>query len=192
MTAEELKNVAGFKAVDAEGNELGVVSLSDIVSAVKQELQPSGVARASVAALSEVSAQAATDTYEDQLPQKTDVTWIRGLDESGNPILISKQSLVSVAEGLIGTVTENKNGLMNKDGFIERTKLANGETDLDGVTKSGMYQFENYNNLPISYGLLLVFKSRIIVTQLIFSHKNYGVYVRSNWNNEGWSEWKEF
>lgn len=80
---------------------------------------------------------------------------------------------------------------MNKDGFIERTKLANGETDLDGVTKSGMYQFENYNNLPISYGLLLVFKSRIIVTQLIFSHKNYGVYLRSNWNNEGWSEWKE-
>lgn len=101
MTAEELKNVAGFKAVDAEGNELGVVSLSDIVSAVKQELQPSGVARASVAALSEVSAQAATDTYEDQLPQKTDVTWIRGLDESGNPILISKQSLVSVAEELL-------------------------------------------------------------------------------------------
>lgn len=112
MTTEELKNAAGFKAVDAEGNELGVVSLSDIVSAVKQELQPSGVARASVAALSEVSTQAATDTYEDQLPQKTDVTWIRGLDESGNPILISKQSLVSVAEGLIGTATKNKNGLL--------------------------------------------------------------------------------
>lgn len=107
MTTEELKNVAGFKAVDAEGNELGVVSLSDIVSAVKQELQPSGVARASVAALSEVSAQAATDTYEDQLPQKTDVTWIRGLDESGNPILISKQSLVSVAEGLIFKFNRN-------------------------------------------------------------------------------------
>ena len=103
MTAEELKNVAGFKAVDAEGNELGVVSLSDIVSSVKQELQPSGVARASVAALSEVSAQAATDTYEDQLPQKTDATWIRGLDASGNPILISKQSLASVLEVRIKT-----------------------------------------------------------------------------------------
>lgn len=115
MTAEELKNVAGFKAVDAEGNELGVVSLSDIVSAVKQELQPSGVARASVAALSEVSAQAATDTYEDQLPQKTDVTWIRGLDESGNPILISKQSLVSVAEGLIGVAKLNKKGLLDSN-----------------------------------------------------------------------------
>ena len=112
MTTEELKNAAGFKAVDAEGNELGVVSLSDIVSAVKQELQPSGVARASVAALSEVSTQAATDTYEDQLPQKTDVTWIRGLDESGNPILISKQSLVSVAEGLLPVASKDKKGLM--------------------------------------------------------------------------------
>ena len=113
MTTEELKNAAGFKAVDAEGKELGIVALSDIVSAVKQELQPSGVARASVAALSEVSAQAATDTYEDQLPQKTDVTWIRGLDESGNPILISKQSLVSVAEELLPVVTTSNKGLMS-------------------------------------------------------------------------------
>ena len=127
MTTEELKNAAGFKAVDAEGNELGVVSLSDIVSAVKQELQPSGVARASVAALSEVSTQAATDTYEDQLPQKTDVTWIRGLDESGNPILISKQSLVSVAEGLIGVATKEKDGLIDKKSYlkIEQTSLSN-------------------------------------------------------------------
>lgn len=126
MTTEELKNAAGFKAVDAEGNELGVVSLSDIVSAVKQELQPSGVARASVAALSEVSAQAATDTYEDQLPQKTDVTWIRGLDESGNPILISKQSLVSVAEGLLGFPLGNK-------------RVINKDTDLDNLLETGIY-----------------------------------------------------
>ena len=124
MTTEELKNAAGFKAVDAEGNELGVVSLSDIVSAVKQELQPSGVARASVAALSEVSTQAATDTYEDQLPQKTDVTWIRGLDESGNPILISKQSLVSVAEGLMPEVTSQKKGLASSVMYKTSAKTA--------------------------------------------------------------------
>lgn len=129
MTAEELKNVAGFKAVDAEGNELGVVSLSDIVSAVKQELQPSGVARASVAALSEVSAQAATDTYEDQLPQKTDVTWIRGLDESGNPILISKQSLVSVAEGLIGVATNTNTGLLSDKDYKGRFQIISGGND---------------------------------------------------------------
>ena len=127
MTTEELKNAAGFKAVDAEGNELGVVSLSDIVSAVKQELQPSGVARASVAALSEVSAQAATDTYEDQLPQKTDVTWIRGLDESGNPILISKQSLVSVAEGLLPVATTLENGLMPSYRAIYEVRFESGE-----------------------------------------------------------------
>lgn len=129
MTTEELKNAAGFKAVDAEGNELGVVSLSDIVSAVKQELQPSGVARASVAALSEVSAQAATDTYEDQLPQKTDVTWIRGLDESGNPILISKQSLVSVAEGLIGVATNTNTGLLSDKDYKGRFQIISGNND---------------------------------------------------------------
>lgn len=129
MTTEELKNAAGFKAVDAEGNELGVVSLSDIVSAVKQELQPSGVARASVAALSEVSTQAATDTYEDQLPQKTDVTWIRGLDESGNPILISKQSLVSVAEGLIGTANVNNTGLISDIDYLDKLQIISGSNN---------------------------------------------------------------
>ena len=129
MIAEDLKNVAGFKAVDAEGNELGVVSLSDIVSAVKQELQPSGVARASVSALSEVSAQAATDTYEDQLPQKTDVTWIRGLDESGNPILISKQSLVSVAEGLIGIANVNNTGLISDIDYLDKLQIISGSNN---------------------------------------------------------------
>ena len=182
MTAEELKNVAGFKAVDAEGNELGVVSLSDIVSAVKQELQPSGVARASVAALSEVSAQAATDTYEDQLPQKTDVTWIRGLDESGNPILISKQSLVSVAEGLMLP-------FVFKSGTFQIPDLGSVLDLLTTDILNGAYEVLGISaNDPIKdWGMLLVFEN-IAFFKPLNQKDTLVMFVRNgstnNWRNE--------
>ena len=179
MTAEELKNVAGFKAVDAEGNELGVVSLSDIVSAVKQELQPSGVARASVAALSEVSAQAATDTYEDQLPQKTDATWIRGLDASGNPILISKQSLASVLEGLIFNLSSEI--VTDFDAFIYDFKIALGR---------------NVLNSPISGAVLCISikaSTSSYYRQFVLSPSNSPIYTRSVYklNSESNTEWEK-
>lgn len=201
MTTEELKNAAGFKAVDAEGNDLGVVTLSDIVTAVKEELaqsQPAARA-ASVSTLSEVSTLAATDTYEDQLPQKTDVTWIRGLDESGNPILISKQSLVSVAEGLIGLVSATKNGLMSKEGFIYRGVLngkSHGPYDFNDFTNSGIYSYTNINNSNnkpglLGWGTLVVFKSGFIV-QVAFEYRNVYVRMRGGISvSQEWSDWKE-
>ena len=42
------------------------------------------------------------DQFENQLPQKSDAKWVRALDASGNPILISKEDLASVVGGLIG------------------------------------------------------------------------------------------
>ena len=42
------------------------------------------------------------DQFENQLPQKSDAKWVRALDASGNPILISKEDLASVV-GETGT-----------------------------------------------------------------------------------------
>ena len=106
-----MNSVAGFKAVDAEGKELGIMSLADITAAVKESIMQDAAMARSVATLSEASTLAATDTYEDRLTQKTDLTWARGLDSNGNPILISKESLASVMGGLIGLATEKKRGL---------------------------------------------------------------------------------
>lgn len=96
-----MNSVAGFKAVDAEGNELGIMSLADITAAVKESIMQDAAMARSVATLSEASKLAATDTCEDQLPQRTDLTWARGLDSNGNSILISKESLASVVGGLL-------------------------------------------------------------------------------------------
>lgn len=46
------------------------------------------------------------DQFENQLPQKSDVKWVRALDASGNPILISKEDLASVVGGHFGDKKE--------------------------------------------------------------------------------------
>lgn len=101
MSTIDMNSVAGFKAVDAEGNELGIMSLADITAAVKESIMQDAAMARSVATQSEASTQAASDTYENKLPQLTDLTWARGLDSNENPILISKESLASVVGGLL-------------------------------------------------------------------------------------------
>lgn len=117
-----MNSVAGFKAVDAEGNELGIMSMADITAAVKESIMQDAAMARSVATLSEASTLAASDTYEDKLPQQTDLKWARGLDANGNPILISKESLASVVGGLLPVANENNNGLAIKGSFIKITR----------------------------------------------------------------------
>ena len=66
-----MNSVAGFKAVDAEGNELGIMSLADITAAVKESIMQDAAMARSVATLSEASTLAASDTYEDKLCGRT-------------------------------------------------------------------------------------------------------------------------
>ena len=50
-------------------------------------------------------------TFENELPKKSTVKWLRGLDENGNPVLINISDNATVVGGLIGIVTPKKNGL---------------------------------------------------------------------------------
>lgn len=105
----DLNNIVGFKAVDKNGNERQVTvdEMTELVSA------------RIVSAASEIStfaaaAAAGTDEFEDQLPQSDTFSWLRTLDGSKNPTLTSSSAAAKVLEGLIGTATANKNGLMSK------------------------------------------------------------------------------
>ena len=54
-------------------------------------------------------------TFENELPKKSTVKWLRGLDENGNPVLIDISDNATVVGGLIGTATNIKNGLAPKE-----------------------------------------------------------------------------
>ena len=51
MSTVDLTKVAGFKAVDAEGNDMGIVSLSEMTNMVKESIINEAVAMQSVSTL---------------------------------------------------------------------------------------------------------------------------------------------
>lgn len=71
-------------------------------------------------------------TFENELPKKSTVEYVRGLDANGNPILINKSDLASVVGGLIGLVTSSKAGLC--DTIIYKTSAKNTTKTTAGYT----------------------------------------------------------
>jgi hypothetical protein len=186
MSDLNLDNIVGFKAVDKDGNEQNV-TVDEMVNMVSTRM---------VMALSETStfaAAAATgnDVYENELPTVTDAANVRVLQSSGDAAQMTMQSLASKLGELIGTVTANKDGLMSKNGFLERSK---GNTlDFNDYTISGMWVFSDtgFINGPSVYkgGILLVFKTANgNILQICCDYTN-SIFIRIHWGE--WKSWAQ-
>ena len=120
------------------------------------------------------------DQFENQLPQKNDAKWVRALDASGNPILISKEDLASVVGELLYDTGDYP--------FQARTF----SSDFNNAQDSGMYilaDVKSYKNSPgFSYGLMVVFASYYILQMCIDSFAT-NIKVRINIDGN-WSAWK--
>lgn len=184
MSDLNLENIVGFKAVDKDGNEQNV-TVDEMVDMVSTRM---------VMALSETStfaAAAATgnDVYENELPTVTDAANVRVLQSSGDAAKMTMQSLASKLGELIGTVTANKDGLMSKNGFLERSK---GNTlDFNDYTISGVWVFSDtgFINGPSVYrgGILLVFKTANgNILQICCDYTN-SIFIRIHWGE--WKSW---
>jgi len=186
MSDLNLDNIVGFKAVDKDGNEQNV-TVDEMVDMVSTRM---------VMALSETSTFAAVaatgnDVYENELPTVTDAANVRVLQNSGDAAQMTMQSLASKLGGLIGTVTANKDGLMSKNGFLERSK---GNTlDFNDYTISGMWVFSDtgFINGPSVYkgGILLVFKTANgNILQICCDYTN-SIFIRIYWGE--WKSWSQ-
>ena len=184
MSNLNFENIVGFKAVDKDGNEQNV-TVDEMVDMVSTRM---------VMALSETStfaAAAATgnDVYENELPTVTDAANVRVLQSSGDAAKMTMQSLASKLGELIGTVTANKDGLMSKNGFLERSK---GNTlDFNDYTISGVWVFSDtgFINGPSVYrgGILLVFKTANgNILQICCDYTN-SIFIRIYWGE--WKSW---
>ena len=129
------------------------------------------------------------DQFENQLPQKSDAKWVRALDASGNPILISKEDLASVVGGLIGIslVLKTKGGI--------NIPSRDSTDPMNEITENGIYTIIPAND---TYGTLIVFQSFGGAGGIVqfYAHPfGNGIYrfriKTSNKENE-WSEWKNF
>ena len=129
------------------------------------------------------------DQFENQLPQKSDAKWVRALDASGNPILISKEDLASVVGELIGIslVLKPKGGI--------NIPSRDSTDPMNEITENGIYTIIPAND---TYGTLIVFQSfggAGGVVQFYAHPFGNGIYrfrIKTSNNKNEWSEWKNF
>lgn len=118
------------------------------------------------------------DQFENQLPQKSDAKWVRALDASGNPILISKEDLASVVGGLMSFPFE----------YRGRIKL-----DANKITDSGFYYADGQSsNVDNHIGPFLNFKADQGYIQFVSDIFSGSVYVRSyilSGSSMKWTDW---
>ena len=188
-----MSQVAGFKAVDAEGNELGVVSMNELTESISEQVLQTISMRNQATTLEQpvlMSAAstlaAGNDAYENELPEQTDLKWARALDASGNPILISKESLASVVGGLLPIVSAIQKGLMSSKGFIERTDINDANTRFCGFCRGA------FENTPITGASILISimnKDLPVGLQLNVGSWPVNIYIRPVWDL--FEEWKQ-
>lgn len=120
METIDMSQVAGFKAVDAEGNELGVVSMSELTASISEQVLQTIAMRNQANTLEQPALMSTlatgNDAYENELQQVSDANWVRALLADGTPVLWNKSDLASVVGGLIGTASYDKNGLAPRYG----------------------------------------------------------------------------
>ena len=128
-------------------------------------------------------------TFENELPKKSTVEYVRGLDANGNPILINKSDLASVVGGLIGTANDKQNGLQSKDGFFFRGNINAGDS-IDTCVKAGWYYINNNNSVPgVSYGQLVVYNTGDCIRQTAFDEFSSLTKTRNKSSSGAWSQW---
>lgn len=129
------------------------------------------------------------DQFENQLPQKSDAKWVRALDASGNPILISKEDLASVVGELIGIslVLKTKGGI--------NIPSRDSTDPMNEITENGIYTIIPAND---TYGTLIVFQSFGGAGGIVqfyahpFGNGIYRFRIKTSNNKNEWSEWKNF
>ena len=114
------------------------------------------------------------DQFENQLPQKSDAKWVRALDASGNPILISKEDLASVVGGLLE---------INASWFRLRRVIGTTEEDLNNANQTGMYWHgSGLFNGNGWHGILLVFNTGTYIAKIDinFINPTWKIFI---WNH---------
>lgn len=118
------------------------------------------------------------DQFENQLPQKNDAKWVRALDASGNPILISKEDLASVVGGLIGVATSDNNGLMPAGLFVKHTVFMNKSKPATFRANGLLYVKDIY-----SYGGYVLYFATFSQVKEICNPAGYDISIKLSMSN---------
>ena len=119
------------------------------------------------------------------LPALEDISSFVAINAAGNAVgLMTKEQVASVLAGLIGTVTEAKDGLMSKSGFIERGDISDANTRFSGFLRT--YGMPN-TPYPSEQGILVSISISSVCLQFFLRGWPVELYWRSLWDN--WNSW---
>lgn len=190
----ELNNIVGFKAVDKDGNEQNV-TVDEMVDMVATRMVSALSETSALSEISTLATAAATgnDVYENELPTVTDAANVRVLQIGGEAAQMTMQSLATKLGGLIGVVSESKNGLMSSNGFISRTGIIipSGGTILDAMTnnmKDGIYQVTGISaSDPMKdWGVLFIVGSKFAIFKPL-NVRNYFITITRQATTSDWN-----
>mgnify|MGYP000900798098 CR=1 FL=1 len=117
METIDLNKVAGFQALDNEGNVLGIVSMEQLTDTVAMRIAESlsGGDRMLLPAVEPMAVTAAatgSDKMETALGETTDPAYVRVIDKSGNSAKQGISSLATVVGGLLPPAANNTKGIV--------------------------------------------------------------------------------
>lgn len=106
METVDLTKVAGFKALDSDGNELGIVSMEQLTDSIAMRIADGLSERTVLPANNVPMAVAASSTGSDKMEtdfsETTDPAYVRVIDKNGNSAKQGISSLASVVGELSG------------------------------------------------------------------------------------------
>lgn len=122
------------------------------------------------------------------LPALEDISSFVAVNAAGNAVgVMTKEDIASVLAGLIGVATEEKDGLLSKDGFIGRSVSDLNSMGL-GIARFSPSTLNIPSELTYDYGIAVCFTFGNVRCQFAFSSMN-GLYFRVLWDY--WFGWKQ-
>ena len=133
------------------------------------------------------------DKKLNEVPVVSDIVTIFGKRSNGEIVQIDKSNLATLLGGLIGVVSESKNGLMSSNGFISRTGIIipSGGTILDAMTnnmKDGIYQVTGISaSDPMKdWGVLIIVGAKFAIFKPL-NARNYFITITRQATTSDWN-----
>ena len=123
------------------------------------------------------------DKKLNEVPVVSDIVTIFGKRSNGEIVQIDKSNLAT----LLGELFTN----LKLFPFMVR-EVINDDTDLNSVTKNGIYQLINANgeNTPTGWGMLVVFANGGYGLQIVSNVSKDTVVKLRTMNENGFNDWK--
>lgn len=108
---------------------------------------------------------------------------------------IQNPEIISVVGGLIGVVNSLKNGLMPKDGFIEREYTVTNSTPVKDIIDPGVYFISgsySLDDIPSGWNssLLLCYRARTVIIHLIIKVSSVKMCLQTKLVSDNkWQDW---